>query len=170
MVRVVLTGPESTGKSMLTRSLADHFGGIAFPEYAREYIERLKRPYTEEDVLTIARYQAGQFATPGNTGRPFFFDTGLIITKVWLTVVYQASYDWIDKALENAGIDLYLLCYPDLPWEPDPLRENGGEMRFRLYEQYREELETFGFPYHIVKGQGEERLNNAIFAVDQILK
>lgn len=170
MVRVVLTGPESTGKSMLTRSLADHFGGIGVPEYAREYIERLKRPYTEEDVLTIARHQAGQFATPGNTDRPFFFDTGLIITRVWLEVVYQASYDWIDKALENAGIDLYLLCYPDLPWEPDPLRENGGAMRFRLYEQYRVVLEAFGFPYHIVKGQGEERLNNAIFAVDQILK
>lgn len=166
MNRFVLTGPESTGKSLLADQLAGHYNGICVGEYAREHIASLHRPYTESDVLEIARVQVAQFRENEHAESPVFFDTWLIITKIWLEVVYATSYEWIDDALRKSSVDLYLLCYPDIPWEPDPLRENGGPMRARLYEKYKSTLEAFGLPYRIIRGSGEDRINNAIFAVE----
>ena len=166
MNRFVLTGPESTGKSLLADQLAGHFNGICVGEYEREHIASLNRPYTESDVLEIARVQVAQYNENAHTERPVFFDTWLLITKIWLEVVYGTSYAWIDDALQKSSVDLYLLCYPDIPWEPDPLRENGGPIRDRLYGKYKSTLEAFGLPYRIIRSRGDERINSAIFAVE----
>lgn len=170
MNKFVLTGPESTGKSLLAEALAGYFRGSSIPEYAREHIAALGRPYTEQDVLEIARVQYSQYNESEQAGSPVFYDTWLVITKIWLKVVFDATHDWIDGALRNSSIDLYLLCYPDIPWEPDPLRENGGAMRDKLYEMYRQTLEEFDLPYRIITGTGEDRINNAIFAVQEFIK
>jgi nicotinamide riboside kinase len=166
--RIVITGPESTGKSFLCERLASHFKGIAVPEYAREYISGLNRTYTENDVLSIARSQIDQLQMSREVFESVFFDTGLIITKVWLEVVFNSKREWIDQAIKSAAIDLYLLCAPDIPWIPDPLRENGGEMRDILFDMYRTHLEAFELPYRIIVGSGEERIRNAIFAIEEI--
>jgi nicotinamide riboside kinase len=166
--RIVITGPESTGKSVLNEKLASHFKGVAFPEYAREYIAGLNRPYTKNDVLFIARQQINQFEKSRGISDPLFFDTGLIITKVWLKIVFNSEAIWIDQAIKSAGIDVYLLCAPDIPWIPDSLRENGGEMRNVLFNIYRKHLDAFHLPYRIIEGTGEERLRNAIFAIEEI--
>jgi nicotinamide riboside kinase len=166
--RIVITGPESTGKSLLCERLASHFKGIAVPEYARDYISGLHRTYTEDDVLSIARNQIEQFKKSRVISDPVFFDTGLIITKVWLEVVFNSKSEWIDHAIKTAAIDLHLLCAPDIPWVPDPLRENGGEMRNLLFDMYRKYLDAFKLPYRIIVGTGEERIRNAIFAIKEI--
>jgi nicotinamide riboside kinase len=168
--RFVLTGPESTGKSLMAEALAGHFNGNSIPEYAREHIAALNRPYTAADVLEIARVQNVQYLESLQMKTPVFFDTWLIITRIWLKVVFNSSHEWIDMALKESRIDLYLLCYPDIPWVPDPLRENGGEMRHRLYGMYLDTLEEYGLPYRIIRGTGEERINNAIFAVEEFIK
>lgn len=170
MPRVVITGPESTGKSMLTRLLANHFNGIAVPEYAREYVSSLQRPYTKEDILHIAHHQAVQFKKHKDESRIVFFDTGLIITRVWLEVVCKSAAEWINDCIVQDPPDYCLLCYPDIPWEPDPLRENGGEMRKILYDKYQKIIESFGLPYSVIEGAGDARLNNAICTVDQMFK
>ena len=64
-------------------------------------------------------------------------------------------------------IDYYLLCAPDIPWEPDPLRENGGHMREKLFHLYMQVLETHKLRYEIISGPGEERLSKAIFALNK---
>ncbi len=170
MRRIVLTGPESTGKTILSQALAVHFNGISVPEYAREYIGKLKRPYTETDVLEIARVQINQYEKVTGSNGYVIFDTWLIITKVWLEVVFNSRVDWIDNAIRDYQVDLFLLCAPDIPWEPDPLRENGGEMRETLFGTYRNTIEQQGLSYRIIHGTGPERLNNAIFAVEQFFK
>ena len=96
-----------------------------------------------------------------------FFDTGLIITRVWFLEKYQTCPDFIERAIREITIDLYLLCRPDIEWKKDPVRENNGVDRERLFGRYEEELNYFGAPYKIIEGSGDTRLNNAIQKVEE---
>jgi nicotinamide riboside kinase len=170
MIRIVLTGPECTGKSTLAVQLARHYNTLSIPEYARIYVSALTRPYTYSDVEHIAATQVRQqeeYSVLAN--KILFLDTYLIITKVWFDVVFHRSPGWIKKALSRKDIQLYLLCNTDIPWEPDPVRENGGSRRDILMELYKKELETWGCHYQIVTGTGEIRLQNAIGLVDDFI-
>lgn len=165
-IRIAVTGPESTGKTTLAVQLADRFGGVYLPEYAREYVEKLPHHYTFEDVEAIAKAQLEQYhSTNTLENEIFFFDTWLIITKVWFNWVFGKSPVWLDDQIRNCPIDLFLICRPDLPWEADPVRENGGENRIRLFEEYRNELVNFGFRFVEIDGTDEHRLNHAIEAI-----
>jgi nicotinamide riboside kinase len=160
---IVVTGAESTGKSELTRQLGAWFSAPLFPEYAREYLEKSDVHYTREDVEKIAIVQKRQMesALTLKTGL-VIFDTWLIITKVWFEVVYGEAPFWIHEAIVSAPVGLFLLCDTDLPWEADPLRENGGEMRNILSEKYRKNLLNYEFNFRTVTGHGEKRLQHAL--------
>ena len=168
-LKIVLTGAESTGKSTLAKSLANHFQTIWVPEYARIYIEKLNRKYTYNDVELIARKQISidQNLSAGNS--IVFFDTWLIITKVWFDFVYGKHPKWLDQAIEKSDVHLFLVCDIDMQWENDPVRENGGENRQILHAIYLKELQKYGFNYHIVNGIGNDRLTNAIRIVENSL-
>jgi nicotinamide riboside kinase len=167
-IRIAVTGPESTGKTTLAIRLAEVYKGIYIPELAREYVEKLPNHYAYEDVEAIAFMQLQQYrATEVSTGKLFFFDTWLIITKVWFSWVFERTPDWLDSQIRQCSIDLFLLCLPDLPWEADPVRENGGENRFKLLDLYRRELMYYGFNYMEVSGIGDVRLNAAIQAINK---
>lgn len=167
-IKVVITGAESTGKSTLTEALADHYQGKAIPELARGYIEKLNRDYTYADVEEIAHLQIKQFESIDKE-EIVFYDTWLILTKVWFDFVYGKHPDWLHGAILESNIDLFLICDTDIPWEPDPVRENGGENREILQKIYISELQNYGFPYQIVSGNGEQRIKNAIQCVDKFL-
>jgi nicotinamide riboside kinase len=162
--RIVVTGPESTGKTELSETLSKHLSGVLMPEFARSYIENLNRPYVYNDLEVIARHQIEEesrlVALAGD--RILILDTWLIITKVWFEVVYGAAPDWVIDYIKSSNIDLFLICKPDLPWIPDPVRENGGVMREKLFNRYCKEIEEYGFKYGIVEGFGEERIQNAM--------
>ena len=165
-IRIAVTGPESTGKTTLAKQLAEAFNGQFIPEFAREYIEKLPHHYTFEDVENIAKTQVQQYQlAQSGSERIFFFDTWLIITKVWFNWVYGRIPEWLEGEIQNCPMDLYLLCRPDLPWEADPVRENGGENRIRLYEQYREQLVNYGFNFVEIGGTDDARLINATEAI-----
>ena len=100
---------------------------------------------------------------------PVFFDTWLIITKVWFDFVYKKRPEWLDSYIKNSSIDLFLVCDIDLPWVFDPVRENGGENRQILQNIYIDHLKNYGFNFKIVSGEGEERIKNAIHFVDQLI-
>ena len=169
-LKVVITGPESTGKSTLAESLANHYNTVFVPEYARNYVENLNRPYQYSDLEFIANKQVEDLAkhTP-LANNILFLDTYLIITKVWFEVVYKKMPEWLDNAIRKSDIDLFLLCNTDIPWTPDGVRENGGEMREYLFHQYKKELEHYGFDYRIVGGLDEQRQKEAIVYIDDFL-
>ncbi|MCG6189397.1 AAA family ATPase [Maribellus maritimus] len=160
---IVITGAESTGKSVLTESLAKHFGVPFIPEIAREYVENIDRKYNYNDVETIAKKQVELLHQFSNSDYPFLFvDTWLIITKIWLEVVFKKVPEWIENEIQKTKIDLFLVCDTDLPWIPDPVRENGGKNRKILQKTYLEQIEYYNFSYKVVSGHDEKRLKKAL--------
>ncbi len=168
--RIVLIGAESTGKTELSEYLAKRFNTVVVPEYAREYIENLHQDYTYKDVEHIALKQLEleeKYSQIAN--EVLFYDTYLIITKIWFQIAFKEVPEWINQRIKNSKIDLFLLCNNDIPWIPDSVRENGGEMRDELFKIYQHELIDYGFNYKIISGEGDERLNKALEVVSDIV-
>lgn len=167
--RIVITGPESTGKTELAQALAEKLDVIWIPEYARQYVENLNRPYNYDDVVQIARYQIAREAEyTSKIGKGILiFDTWLIITKVWFDLVFGKCPEWVSDHIRSSKIDLFLVCDADLPWIADPVRENGGEKRNQLFQMYCNEIRSFGFNYEIVSGFGDKRTENAMSALSK---
>jgi len=168
MIRISVTGPESTGKSWLASRLADHYQTNWVPEFARKYLEDIDRPYTYDDILLIAQKQFENENIAAKKSDLLFCDTDFCVTKIWCTVKYCKCHPWINSKLEENRYDLYLLCNVDLPWQYDPLREHP-EMRTELFGFYSDLMQYHKFNYRIVNGNGEERLENAIRFVDEYL-
>lgn len=169
-IKIVITGAESTGKSILSKALSNHYGQPWIPELARDYVEKLGRPYTYNDIELIGRLQIEEEQKLASGTRLLFFDTWLIITKVWFEFVYGKSPLWLHDYISKSAIELFLVCDTDIPWISDPVRENGGETREILQKMYIGQLESYGFDYKIVSGAGEMRTQNAITYVDILLK
>jgi len=162
--KVVVTGPESTGKTILSEALSSRLNAVLIPEFARSYIEGLERSYAFADLELIARHQIQEEVrlTQFTGNGILLMDTWLILTRVWFDVVYGKIPGWVDEYIASSKIDLFLVCRPDLPWVPDTVRENGGEMRLKLFDRYCREIENYGFKYEIVEGFGDVRLENAL--------
>jgi len=168
MIKISITGPESTGKSWLAKHLADHYKTVWIPEYARQYLAEINRAYTFEDILLISEKQFELENLAAKTNHLVFCDTDFCVTSIWGTVKYNKKHRWIEDKLKENHYSLYLLCNIDLPWEFDPLREHP-EMRSELFGKYEELLKTNHFNFRVVNGIGKERLQNAISFVDEFL-
>lgn len=166
--RIVIIGPESTGKSTLTRQLAAHWDTSYADEYARTYLEQLARPYNEEDLSRIA---AGQVALENEAVAAAhngltFFDTDLYVVKVWSEDKYGTCAEGILQQIAGRPYDLYLLADIDMPWEDDPLREHGSpEERQYFFNIYYDIVQQSGVPFALVRGSEAERLEQAMTAV-----
>ncbi|MCB0521064.1 MAG: ATP-binding protein [Lewinellaceae bacterium] len=169
MRKIVLTGPESTGKTTLAKQLAGHFGAQWVPEYAREYLESLGRKYVQDDLIEIAKGQIAKedFFAQGNS-RFILCDTSLEVIQIWSKVVFGNCAPWITEQLKMRQPDLYLLCQPDLPWAPDPLRENPND-RDVLYTIYQQELAALGTDFIQINGIGNERFDKAAAEIEKFI-
>jgi NadR type nicotinamide-nucleotide adenylyltransferase len=167
MYKIAIIGPESTGKTALARQLAEYFNAPWVPEYAREYVEHLTNPYTYDDVCNIALKQISEENFYENhfvNAKFVFFDTDLIITKVWFSYCFDKIPDFLTERIKTGFFDLYLLCAPDLPWEADLVREHGEDREY-FFDWYKKEIEQTGKPYVVVSGNGNRRIQNAIAAL-----
>ncbi|NLG36136.1 MAG: ATP-binding protein [Lentisphaerae bacterium] len=159
--RVVLTGPESTGKSRLTAHLSHCFGVPRAMEYARAYLEAHGPGYDFEGVREMARkHLAWQRLHVPESAALGVLDTDMINYKIWFEVVYGRCPPEVLDALESETNHVYLLCAPDVPWAPDPLRENPND-RPMLFERHRAEIERLRRAYVVVEGVNEARVANA---------
>ena len=168
MLKIAITGPESTGKTTLSSQLADVFVGLWVPEYAREYLELNGLEYQREDLQSILEGQLMRMEFVLAADCPIvFFDTETLVLKIWETFKYGCVSDTIESAWNQQSMDLYLLCDIDLPWEDDPMREHP-QQRQALFDLYRNALEQKRRPYIIIKGKQQERLDQAIEAVNSL--
>lgn len=157
MFRVGIIGPESTGKSSLSRYLSKRYKGVLVPEYAREYIARRiesgeSKEVSYDQLCEIAKHQINEMERLANEQPQLvFFDTELIITKVWFDYAFGRVPEWLDVAIEKYPMDAYLLTKPDIPWQADPTRYNGSDaMRQELFERYESEIQALDIPYYII--------------------
>jgi len=168
-LRIVLTGAESSGKSSLTRYLGERFTLPHAFEYARFYLEENGPDYDREKLRIMARlhlaYQSQQIPPFAPLG---ILDTDLINYKIWAEEVFGTCPGEILAGINKEKNHLYLLCEPDLPWEPDPLRENPND-RQRLFDRHRDEIARLGRPYETVRGTGAEREVCAAAALHKLL-
>lgn len=159
---ICITGPESCGKSELAKALASALDGQVVPEYSRIYLERRGPNYVEADLTRIAVGQINaEHQAWAMSKRPILLDTSLEVMKIWSEEVFGRSSAIIEEEWIDRKIDFYLLCAPDIPWEPDPLRQNPND-RDRLFDRYADLLARHGLPYAEVRGQGSARLHAAL--------
>jgi len=173
--KIVVIGPESTGKSTLCEGLAAYFGTDWVPEYAREYLLKHGKQYQYGDLLTIAR---GQLALEEQhakalEGRPdpiLFIDTDMYVMKVWGEFVFGRCDAWILDQVATRKYDGYLLCKTDLPWTADELREYPDDgPREQLFHIYKDCMINQSTPWREIGGCEEDRLTAAIAAVREML-
>ena len=175
MKKIVIIGPESTGKSTLCEQLAAHYKTAWVKEYAREYLLTNGKSYTYDNMLDIAKGQiekeeltvSSWQSAAGKGQLPLFIDTDMYVMKVWSEFVFQKCNTWILNRIVERKYDLYLLCNVDLPWIKDELREYPDLVsRGKLYHYYKESMIEQNVPWVDISGNYEERLNKAIIAVD----
>lgn len=155
MYKIGIIGPESSGKSTLAKYLAKRYGGTLVTEYAREYVERKgTTEITYDELCTIAKHQIADLVERNKSKEEsiVFFDTELIVTKVWFEYAFGQVPEWLEDAIRRYPMDVYLLCKPDIPWKQDGARYNGSdEIRQELFEHYKREIEVLNIPYYIIE-------------------
>ncbi|MBR5677452.1 MAG: ATP-binding protein [Paludibacteraceae bacterium] len=154
MFRVGIIGPESTGKSTLAKYLSKRYHGFLVPEYAREYVEsKGTTDVTFDELCDIAKHQIEELSDINRQNPEIcFFDTELIVTKVWFDYAFGRVPEWLEENIHRYPMDVYLLTYPDVPWIPDPTRSNGSdEIRKELFDRYEAEIQARDIPYYIIK-------------------
>lgn len=172
--KIVVIGPESTGKSTLCLQLAEHYQTLWCAEYAREYLERNGKAYTYDDLLTIAKGQINLEDRTLSTVDPrqstVFIDTDMYVMKVWCEFAFGKCHSWILNQISARKYDLYLLCNVDLPWIKDELREYPDvETRNKLYHFYKDIMINQPVSWIDISGSYEQRLQTAISAVDKLI-
>ncbi len=175
LVKVVLFGPESTGKTTLSIQLAKHYNTVWVEEFARPFLQNVwnteRRTCEQRDILPIAQ---GQIAIENRLSKRadkiLICDTDLLETKVYSEEYYGG---FVDPKLDQAAIantyDLYLLTYIDTPWVEDDLRDRP-ELRQEMFDAFKNALDTYDRPYILLKGDKETRLKTAVKAIDKILE
>ena len=154
MLKIIVTGTESSGKTTLCKALSKHYNLPFTKEFAREYLTDLGKNYLQEDLLEIAKGQLENEQLITNNQQISLHDTDLITLKIWSDYKYGSCNNWILEQIEKQKVEnrFYLLCKPDLKWDYDPLRENPTN-RNELLEIYKQELENLGHKFLIIKGE-----------------
>ena len=175
LIKVVLFGPESTGKTTLSEKLARHYNTVWVPEYARKYLQdkwnNERKTCEPKDLLPIAE---GQMRLENDLVTKatdlLICDTDLLETKVYSEAYYLGYCDPVleKHALENQ-YDLYFLTYIDIPWAADDLRDKPNE-RERMFLHFKDTLEKYNRNFVILKGDKKTRLKTAVEHIDNLLK
>ncbi len=168
-LRIAVVGAESSGKTTLAFALGRALGAQVVEEFARTHLTLHGPRYGEADLPLIARGQAHAeeeaAGLAARHGRAFLVcDTDLITVRIWSEEKFGRCDPWVLQASEQRSYALWLLCRPDIPWEPDPLREDPHD-RERLFARYEALLRAQGRTHAVVGGALEDRLRQALAAV-----
>lgn len=169
LIRVVLIGSESTGKSVLARELAEHYGAELVPEFVRDFAAQKRSPIELADTDAIAHGQmALEDERAARAKRLLILDTDLLSTVVYSEHYYGACPTWIADVAHERKPDLYLLLEIDVPWVPDDVRDRPDH-REEMQQLFRDAVAESGAEYAVVEGSWGERSRRARAAIDKLL-
>ncbi len=174
LVKVVLFGPESTGKTTLSKQLSRYYNTVWAPEFAREYLQdkwnNERKTCEKNDLIPIAKGQMKlENKLAKKADKVLICDTDLLETKVYSEEYYGGFVEpELDKAAIENQYDLYLLTYIDTPWEEDDLRDRP-ELRLEMFNAFENTLKKYNRPYVLLKGDKETRLKKATEAIDKLI-
>jgi NadR type nicotinamide-nucleotide adenylyltransferase len=175
ILKIVLFGPESTGKTTLSKLLASHYKTEWVPEYAREYLQDKwnlhQKTCESHDLIPIA---IGQIKLENEAAKKankiLICDTDLLETMVYSLTYYGGS---VDPKLEKAAIentyDLYLLTSIDIPWEKDDLRDRP-EQRQEMFDAFERALVDYNRFYVLLTGDTISRFKKVVKVIDKLLE
>jgi len=172
--RVVLFGPESTGKTTLARTLAEYFNTEWVPEYSREYLQKKwdeeQLICGREDMLPIAAGQMQLENTLAETAKEVLIcDTNLLESVVYSQIYFDGYCPpQLHKHALKAEYDLYLLTYIDIPWINDDLRDKPLQREF-MFSKFKDALDTHDLPYRIIRGNYQERFDSAVSIIKNLI-
>ncbi|GGF69375.1 AAA family ATPase [Wenyingzhuangia marina] len=174
LIKIVLFGPESTGKTTLSRQLAEYYNTVWVPEFSRDYLqEKWDKEHKVCEIKDIVPIAIGQMKLENTLAKKankiLICDTNLLETKVYSEEYYSG---FVDECVKNAAIDnqynLYLLTYIDVPWEADDLRDRP-EQAEEMFLAFENTLKKYKKPYITLKGDKETRLKKAITEINKLL-
>ena len=159
MKSLIITGPESTGKSTIAEYLSNALNIELIKEYSRFYLTEREGIYEFDDLQLMA--QKAYSIIDEKKDLNLILDTDILSYKIWSEVKYQKTSHWIDEKMSCLSHNLYLLCYPDIQWVEDPLRESQHE-RHELFKKYEQKLIQYNASYFIICGSKKVRLQTAL--------
>jgi NadR type nicotinamide-nucleotide adenylyltransferase len=171
MIRVVLTGSESTGKSTLAAQIAAHYGAGLVPEFVRGYAESRGGVVELSDHGPIARGQMAledEHVARAAPNGIVVQDTDLLSTVVYCDHYFGGCPPWIAEAAAARRPDLYLMCDIDVEWVADGVRDRG-HMREEMQQLFRDAVARSGAPFAVISGTGGDRLLRATEVIDALL-
>ncbi|GHA44921.1 hypothetical protein GCM10007103_27620 [Salinimicrobium marinum] len=175
IIKIVLYGPESTGKTSLAKALAAHYETEWVPEFSRDYLQekwdREQLICGREDILPIA---VGQMQMENilleRANKVLICDTNLLETVVYSKAYFGGFCEpLLLKQALKAHYDIYFLTYIDVPWVEDDLRDRPDQREF-MFDKFKESLDLYEKPYEILRGDFEKRFEKAVKTIDKLIK
>jgi len=164
-MRILITGPECSGKSTLGKKLSEHLSIPWFPEYARTYLDQNGKEYQHDDILKIAK-EHYELVNVFPLDQSMIYDTYLLNLKLWSEIKYGKAIPWIDEQLTQLEpFDYIFLMSPDLAWEQDGFRESERDIKM-IFEKFQMSLDNLNWSYKIISGQKELRMQSVLAAIE----
>ena len=169
--KIIIVGPESTGKSTLAKNLAEHYKTVWVREYLREFAEDKysnNKQLIYRDNIAIAKGQKQLEQKAIDLGnRLIFCDTDILQTIVYSIVYYGKIQAELEEIAHSNLDSIYLLANLDVPWEDDPLRDKPNE-REHIFNLIKSTLIKYNKTFYELKGEGADRVVNAISIIDNL--
>jgi len=160
---IVFIGAECTGKSTLTKAIAEHYNEPCSAEYVRQHVEKLDRPLDASDLEPIARGQIQlEDEAVAKAKRFVFHDTNLLSSIFYAEYYFETHIPWVDDTFLKRSYSKYFLCEPDFPWEPDPGQRESPETRLKLQHLFQQILNRYAIPFTKLSGPLDQRLKQVI--------